>query len=193
MSYTFRGSLCGRLCEECEEQLSGVAIRLYRHAPNTNIAALAVADPNDTFVLLTDDQVNEKSGRMIAEATTGDDGTFTFSLGDEQKYAGEAFEVDVYCGTVPHRLPGHRKDPPPPRQFTITTYQPSWKRTGENEFVAVWRYCISSRFWCHIRSLFDAWVICGHLTACVDGTPIWARRSTPSTSTGCRMTRSDQA
>src|SRR4029077_2028707 len=32
---------------------------------------------------------------------------------------------------------------------------------------------ISSRFWCHIRSLFDAWVICGRLTACVDGTPIW--------------------
>jgi hypothetical protein len=171
MSYIFRGTLCGALCAEYKEQLSDVAVRLYRHRPDTNIAALAVANPNDTFALLTEDQVKEKSKLLIAEAKTDASGNFSFSLGEKQNYSGEAFEVDVYCGTVPHRIPGHKD--PTPRQFTITTYQPAWKRTGETEFVAVWNYCISSRYWCHIRGLFDAWVIFGRLTACVDGTPIW--------------------
>ena len=171
MSYIFRGTLCGALCGEYKEQLSDVIVRLYRHRADTNIAALAVANPNDTFALLTDDQVKEKSKLLIAEAKTDASGNFSFSLGEKQNYSGEAFEVDVYCGTVPHRIPGHKD--PTPRQFTITTYQPAWKRTGESEFVAVWTYCISSRYWCRIRALFDAWVIFGRLTACVDGTPIW--------------------
>jgi hypothetical protein len=171
MNYLFRGTLCGALCGDHTEPLSDVTVRLYRHLPDTNVAALAVASPNDTFTLLDEAQIGEKSKRLIAETRTDAQGGFSFNLGAEQRYGGEAFEVDVYCGTVPHRVPG-RKDPAP-RQFSITTYQPAWKRTGEADFVAVWNFCISQRFWCYIRSLFDAWVICGHLTACVDGSPIW--------------------
>ena len=171
MSYVFRGALCGALCGDCNEQLSDVIVRLYRHRPDINVTALAVANPNDTFALLNEDQIKDKSKLLIAETKTDANGSYSFNLGEKQKYGGEAFEVDVYCGTVPRRIPGHKD--PTPRQFTITTYQPAWKQTGENEFVAVWNFCISYRYWCYIRGLFDAWVICGRLTACVDGSPIW--------------------
>ena len=38
---------------------------------------------------------------MIAEINTDEGGNFTFELGDNERYNGEAFEVDIYCGTVP--------------------------------------------------------------------------------------------
>jgi len=170
MSYVFRGNLCGWLCPECREDLSDVTLRLYRNRPDQNVTALAVASPNDTLALLTDDQVKAKAGQLIAEAKTDASGNFSFTLGGDEKYEGGSFEVDVYCGTVPHRKPGRREVQP--RQFSITTLQPAWKQTGDNDFLAVWNYCIPYRFWCHLRSLFDAWVICGHLTTCQDGSPI---------------------
>ena len=170
MSYVFRGRLCGWFCAECREDLSDVTVRLYRNRPDQNVTALAVASPNDTLALLTDDQVKAKSKQLIAEAKTDAGGNFSFTLGGDQKYEGGAFEVDVYCGTVPHRVPGRREAQP--RQFSITTLQPAWKQTGERDFVAIWNYCIPYRFWCHLRWLFDAWVICGHLTTCTDGSPI---------------------
>lgn len=169
MSYIFRGSLCGWFCADCQEWLSGVVVRLYRHRSDANITALAVADPGDTLALLTDEQVKGKSSLLIAETTADENGNFSFNLGDEQKYKGEAFEIDVYCGTVPRLKPSRK--PPKPRQFSITTLQPSWKGVEDN-FVAAWRYCIPYRFWCYFRSLFDAWVICGHLTSCDDGSAI---------------------
>jgi hypothetical protein len=170
VSYTFRGNLCGKLCADCLEQLSDVTVRLYRNRADQNITALAVASPNDTLALLSDEQMKQKASQLVAETKTDAEGNFSFTLGREQKYEGGAFEVDVYCGTVPHRKPGRKQ--PPPRQFSITTFQPSWKQTGEGDFVAIWNYCIPYRFWCYLRSLFDAWVICGHLTSCVDGSPI---------------------
>jgi hypothetical protein len=170
MSFIFRGRLEGGLCSECCEFLSGVSVRLYRHAPGANITALAVASANDTLALLTDDQVQAKAGLLIAEATTDANGAFAFELGDAQAYRGDAFEIDVYCGTVPHRKAGARATAP--KQFSITTLQPAWKPAGDAGFVAIWQYCVPSRFWCWLRGLFDAWVICGRLTACEDGTPI---------------------
>src|SRR5215475_8186471 len=103
MPFIFRGRLDGGLCSECCESLSFVTVRLYRHAPDTNVTALAVASPSDTLVLLTDDQVQAKAGLLLAETKTDANGAFAFELGDKQSYRGEAFEVDVYCGTVPHR------------------------------------------------------------------------------------------
>jgi hypothetical protein len=170
MSYIFRGRLCGYLCEDCDEPLADVIVRLYRHRKDQDVTARAVAEPGMTLALVSDDEVKAKASSLIAEATTDADGNFSFELGSKQKYGGEAFEIDVYCGNVPRRKPGRRE--PPPRQFTITTLQPLWKQVGESDFIAAWRYCLPWRFWCYIRSLFDAWVICGRLVTCGEGTPI---------------------
>jgi hypothetical protein len=169
MNYTFRGRLCGYICEECSEPLSRVKVRLYRSRSEQNVTALAVAAPKDTFVVLTDEEAQAKASSLIAEVETDDSGQFVFELGEKQRYNGEAFEVDVYCGTVPHRPPGRKE--PTPLQFSITTLHPMWRETDEG-FVAGWDYCISQRYWCWILHKFDLWVICGRVVVCGTQTPI---------------------
>ncbi|HLG16875.1 MAG TPA: hypothetical protein VJH03_20585 [Blastocatellia bacterium] len=171
-AYTFRGRLCGLICPECIEPLSGVNVRLYRHTTEPNVAALAVASPKDTFAILTDDQVRAKASSLIAEAVTDANGNFAFELGSKQGYQGEAFEVDVYCGTVPRRKP--RPNPPPPVQFSITTVQPAWRGSAESGFAGGWEYCLPARYWCAIRARFGAWTICGRLSTCTGNAPIQA-------------------
>lgn len=159
--YRFVGTLCGYICEECRESLSGVKVRLYR--ASRDITQRASADPKDTFELISDEGAATRKGDLIAETATDEDGKFAFNLGADQKYSGEAFEIDVYCGTIPHRKP--TPTPPDPIQFSITTIQPQW-RQSEKGFVAAWEYCIPARYWCHIRGRFGAWTICGHVTIC---------------------------
>jgi hypothetical protein len=163
MAYIFRGKLCGLICAECPEPLANVTVRLYRSRDAQTVTALAVANPKETFALLTEEQVKAKAAALIAETGTDAAGNFSFTLDDNQGYKGEAFEVDVYCGTVP-RLKPHPQ-PPTPRQFSITTLQPRW-RQREDGFLAVWDYCLPYRFWCLIRGLFGAWTICGRLKTC---------------------------
>ena len=170
MNFQFKGRLCGYLCTDCEEYLSDVKVRLYRNRPDQNVTGLSVADPNDTLMLLDDAAVNQKASLLIAETTTQADGSFTFQLGPEQKYEGGAFEIDVYCGTVPHRKESPNR-PPRPVQFSITTLQPMWKRTDAGA-LAYWEYCIPARFWCDIRHRLGAWVICGHVVDCEKKTPV---------------------
>lgn len=169
MSYIFKGKLCGLICAECPEPMSDVKVRLYRSHKDQNVTALAVANPKDTFAILTDEMVRAKASSLIAEVQTDAEGNFIFDLGEKQRYGGEAFEVDVYCGTVPHRKPG--PNPPQPLQFSITTLQPMW-RQRETGFVAVWDYCLPYRFWCSIRGKFGAWTICGYVRHCATKAPI---------------------
>lgn len=169
MTYTFKGRLCGLICDECPEPLSDVFVRLYRHRVDQDVTTLAVASPKDTFAILTDDQVKAKASSLIAEATTDANGSFTFELGEKQRYNGEAFEVDVYCGTVPHRKPGRKT--PRPVQVSVTSLQPVW-RTTESGSVGAWEYCIPARYWCSVRLRFGAWTICGQVTVCETKDPV---------------------
>lgn len=167
MAYLFKGRLCGYICAECPEPLVNLKVRLYRIDERRNVAALAVANPKETFAILSDDQVQDKESRLLAEAETDAEGNFTFELGEN--YAGEAFEVDVYCGSVPRQKVGKKQ--PKPRQFTITTLQPRYRET-EAGFVAVWEYCLPYRFWCAVLALFDVWTICGRVTDCRTERPV---------------------
>ena len=170
MGYIFRGTLCGLICAECPEPMSDVKVRLYRSHKDQNVTALAVANPKDTFAILTDEMVKAKASSLIAEVQTDAEGNFIFELDEKQRYGGEAFEVDVYCGTVPRRKPA--PNPPQPPQFSITTLQPMW-RQRDSGFLAVWDYCLPYRFWCLVRARFGAWTICGRLRTCASPqTPI---------------------
>ena len=161
--YELLGRLCGYFCDECQTPLAGATIRLYRPAPGGNTTAMAVAHPKETFAILSDEQLAEKKSRLLAEAVIGDDGSFRVPLGGgKQAYAGEAFEVDVYCGTMPFKGP---VPPHPNVQFSVTTLQPMW-RQRENIAVAVFEHCLSSRYWCGVLARLGLWVICGRLTTC---------------------------
>ncbi|HUK88815.1 MAG TPA: carboxypeptidase regulatory-like domain-containing protein, partial [Blastocatellia bacterium] len=168
MSYIFKGRLCGFICDECPEPLSDVTVRLYRNRKDQDVTALAVANATDTFAILNDDQVKAKASSLIAETKTDANGNFAFELSD-RSYHGEAFEVDVYCATVPNRKPGRKT--PSPVQFSITTVQPRWRQT-DGGFVGAWEYCIPVRYWCAIRRRFGAWTICGRVTVCGTRDPI---------------------
>lgn len=168
-NYVFKGRLCGYICPECPEPLSNVKVRLYRHADDQPISALAAAAPKDTFTILSDKQVKAKESLLIAEVDTDSQGTFEFDLGEKQRYDGGAFEIDVYCGTVPHQIPS--KKPPKPLQFSITTLHPQWRET-EQGLVAAFDYCIPERNWCGVRAKFGAWTICGHVTVCKTKEPV---------------------
>lgn len=170
MGYTFRGKFCGLICPDCLEPLSHVLVRLYRSRDAQTVTALAVASPKETFAVLTDEQIKEKASALIAETKTDEEGNFTFELSDSERYNGEAFEIDIYCATVPRLKP--RSQPPAPLQFSITTLQPRWRQT-ETGFMAVWDYCVPHRFWCLVRGRFGAWTICGRLRTCASPqTPI---------------------
>ncbi len=165
--YTFKGRLCGYLCTQFSEPLANLEIKLYRVAAQHNVAALAVASPKETFAILNDRQVMEKEPLLLASATTDEQGNFNFAL--EGSYHGEAFEVAVYCATVPRQKMG--KKAPKARQFSITTLQPRYRRTEEG-FIAVWDYCLPHRFWCAVLVLFDVWTICGLVLDCKTRQPI---------------------
>ena len=166
MSYIFRGRLCGYICEQCHEPLANVRVRLYRTRQNQNVAALAVASPKDTFAILTADEVTEKEAALLGEFETNEAGEFVAELGEKQGYRGEAFEVDVYCGTVPGHKPG--PNPPPAVQFSLTVVQPLW-REREEGLVFGWDYCLPARLWCLIRGRFGVWIVCGRVTVCENG------------------------
>ena len=178
MSYIFRGNLCGYLCSDCSEPLYGVKVRLYQVNDARDVTAMAAANPDDTFHPVSDEEVGEKRGRLIAETTADEKGDFTFRLSAEDKYKGQAFEVDIWCPT------GYRKPPKPPRgdeesereagyQYHITTLQPFWRQDRRDEQAQsgsfYWNYCIPSKWWCRILALLDLWVICGQITTCKGG------------------------
>ncbi|MFL6256530.1 MAG: hypothetical protein ACJ74T_16110 [Pyrinomonadaceae bacterium] len=163
MPYIFKGKLCGYICPDCREPLSKVRVRLYRAGDDREVVARAVANPKDTFAILTAEQVDERSSRLIAEAETDAEGGFVFNLDKDEQYDGGPVEVDVYCETVPRAKPQRKESEPV--QFTITTLQPQW-REGEQARVAYWDYCVPARYWCLVRGRFRAWTICGKVVLC---------------------------
>jgi hypothetical protein len=169
MTYIFKGRLCGYICPDCPEPLSNVTVRLYRSRAQEAVTVLAAASAKDTFAILSDADVQAKVPSLIAETSTAADGSFTFELGERQKYNGEAFEIDVYCATVPYRKPGPK--PSQPLQFSITTLQPAW-RNSDAGLIAAFDYCVPVRYWCEFRRRFGAWTICGIVVDCKSGAPI---------------------
>src|SRR5581483_3839495 len=165
MAYVLKGRLCGFICDECQEPLANVTVRLYRPTGD-QAAALAAAHPSETLAILPDRQARAKSKELIGEAETDGAGRFTVELA--KGYDGGAFEIDVYCGTVPRPKIGRKAKPV---QFALTTLQPHW-RESEAGNVAAFEYCLPARFWCAVLRHFGVWTICGHLTTCADGAPI---------------------
>ena len=89
MPYTFRGRLCGYLCEGLEEPLSDTTIRLYRTGEHA--LSRATAAVKETFEVLDAEDVEEKANRLLTETTTDETGRFEVDLPDA--YEGGPVEV----------------------------------------------------------------------------------------------------
>ena len=171
MSYLFNGNLKALLCDKyCTEILAGVKVRLYRTAAlSTEVVVAAAASTKETFHQLSEDELKAKQNQLLAETLTDEQGNFSFSLGEREKYEGQAFDIDFVCGNVPRPKPYPKKLPE--LQFHITTLQPRWRQT-ERDFQATWVYVVPARWWCIIRAKFDAWVICGRVLDCKTQKPL---------------------
>lgn len=164
MSYQLNGRIIGWICDDCTEPLVGATLRLVRTADASHLSHQAAADPKLTATVLTEDQAHERESRLLAETVLAADGSFSVEIGSG--YEGEAFEVDIYCGT----LTGHPV-PPRPLTVTLTTLAPQWRERADVR-VAAWEYEIPFRYWCAIRGLFGWWTICGHVTVCDTDVPV---------------------
>jgi hypothetical protein len=162
MSFTIKGQLCGYLCRECIENLSGVNVRFYRPAElNQQVAEQIAADPKATLQVLSPEQIKAKKDRLIGETRTDEKGNYEFDF--PRGYDGGPVEIDVFLTEVPNqKIPTKNEKSV---QFALTTIQPKWRETNDG-MVFAWKYCINARFWCAVRALFDAWVICGYVTTC---------------------------
>jgi hypothetical protein len=170
MKYIIKGNLCGYLCEECTEPLSGIEVLLYLPWQKDRILVTALANAKETFRLVSKDEAKDRKKLLVATAKTDAEGNYEFVLDD--KFANTAFDIDFSCGTVPR---GPKKPPrKEPVQFHITTIYPQWRIDEKQKFsYYLWQYCVPYKWWCHIRGYyFDAWVICGILTQCETGAPI---------------------
>lgn len=169
-NYIFKGKLRAYICKECLDVLANVQVRLYRHRSDQDVPGLVAAVPKHTFAVLSDDDVKAKDQYLIAEVRTDQNGEFTFQINTENnKYSGEAFEVDVRMTTMPGRDPDAKQIPV---QFTITSLKPEWIQEGNNYATAYWDYIISARYWCYLLAYFDLWVICGKFVTCEGKKPL---------------------
>lgn len=167
-----KGRLLGRLCEDCEENVSQVKVRLYLPEKRTNVEGALAASEKETFRLLTPQEVKEKEGRLVGEGMTEDSGEFLIEL--KRDYADSALEFDFECGTVPKGALPPKKFPI--RQFHVTTFYPKWDAEGQataDTRIGQYSYTIPNRWWCEIKGrYFDVWTICGKLVDCKTGKPL---------------------
>jgi hypothetical protein len=182
MSFTLRGVLSASVCEDCPISLEGAVVRIYATLPDQGVTARAAADPRHTFRLFhhadSGDQaaLEAAHGALLGEAAIGADGGYSVELAGS--YAGDAVDIDLYCGT----LSGHV--PPRPVQVALTTLQPAWRSVGVadakagNE-VAAFDYAMPPRLTCATLGRLGLWVICGRVTVCgtdqvVEGATVYA-------------------
>jgi hypothetical protein len=160
MSFKFNGVLHGRFCDgDCTEPLFGVTVLLYRASGKP-----APSDPEP----LDAAAIEEKQARLLGSAKADESGAFSVEIGPNSRYESGPVEVDVRCDSVPGLRDNRRKEPV---QLTLAEVDPKWEQSRVGSFFD-WRYEVPARLWCHVRSLFDAWVICGHLRSCKDKVPI---------------------
>lgn len=169
MKNIFKGTLKGYLCEECSELLSKVEVLLYLPY-REDVVNTAVANPKETFHLVTKDEAKKREKFLIAKTTTDELGNFEFNI--DEKYMNAAFDIDFVCGNVPPNFPKPKGGEP--IQFHITTLLPEWRSNtdlGYNFFN--WEYPISAKWWCYIKGYyFDVWTICGRLLNCETKAPL---------------------
>jgi len=161
MSHTFRGHLCGRLCEDCIEYLGNVTLKLYRLRDDQPPAQLAVANPKYTLRRLTGDEIKGKKKSLLASGKTDANGNFNVDMPDD--YDGGPFEIDVCVD----QMPGQKEPMAKRIQASLTVLQPEWRRR-DDRLIAIWHYCIPQRFWCWLRERLGLYVICGRVVDCRD-------------------------
>ena len=172
MRYTINGRLCGHICPDQHEPIYPGAVRLYRLPDNDEVNDDSPVNEDqtrvvETFKTMSDDEIRSLESRYIGEIDLEQDGGFSFEGIDEKQdsYFGGPFIIHVRVEGVQ----GQPDSDTAPVQARLATVYPVWDRTQDGQIVNLDPFCVSEAFWCSIRKLFDAWVICGTVTDCETG------------------------
>ena len=164
MPHVLKGRLCGYMCDDCNEPLAGLIVRIYRPLATDKSAKRAVAASPEALTFLSDDDVKAKADRLIAEVQTDAYGNYEANL-ERGRYDGGPIEIDLYCRTVPRKKVVDVKAV----QVPITIWQPKW---DDEPIPLVWDHCLRPHWWCGILAWFGVWTVCGRLTTCEGAVPI---------------------
>lgn len=168
MKYTFDGNLRGIVSPGIDEPVADATVRLYRTDEGPELAARVAARPKQTSAIIDEQRVEAKAGRLLAEADTDGEGSFSVAVdGDSANYDGEAVELDVRLTGVP----GEHDPDAGPVQVTVTTLQPEWRKAEDGARFGL-EHSFSRGLWCAIRAQFGGRVIYGQLTFCADDQPV---------------------
>ncbi|MGI9551198.1 MAG: hypothetical protein ACR2MT_08370 [Aurantibacter sp.] len=166
MGFIIKGNFCGYLCRDCRESLSNVLVKVYAPQKEELGSDRIVANPKYTYKVLDEKAVATKEKYLLGQGKTDDAGNYEIAL--DKSYQGGPVVIDIEVSKVP----GQKSEVDRTVQFTVTTLQPAWRGQGDDYYYS-WKHCLSYQFWCAIRALFDAWVICGYIKSCEDNeTPL---------------------
>ncbi len=151
LNYIVKGFLAGQLCGNGREPLRKVTVKLYatENGPTSS-------DERYSFVVLSDQIVEDKEPHLIGEGTTDAQGNYEINL--LGPYNDGPIALDLFISKIPNH------DTPLDKgvQLSVTVLHPVWRDEAEGN-VYSWNYCFSYSVWSGIRTMFDAWVLCGHL------------------------------
>ena len=169
MAYHLSGKIYGFICRECRWPLWGVVLRVYSAVEDERIGERIAARPKYEAASVDEQEVETRSGRLLAEATVDKDGGFDLAFDPKADYRGGPVEIEL-------RMEGlaridERTCKMPPRQVHLTTLQPDWTdRQGDR--VAVWDHFLPAGRWCRFLCWYDIWAICGRVTICDTDEPL---------------------
>ncbi len=170
MSYILKGSLKGAFCNDCIYPVTNTSIKVYKPMDAATTTALASAAIKETFHQVPEADLKAKQKLLLGEGALNQNGEFEVVI-NEKGYDGGAVDIDWYCGNSPIPI-GPRPKKEENLQFHITTLQPMWRSSNDQNSVASFSYVVPSKWFCKVLGLFDIWIICGHVTNCQTGQPV---------------------
>ena len=161
MNYILKGTLNALAWEDCIESLPNVIVKIYDVKDRANLDDLLIKGKKSILVLDSEEMQHEKEKHLLGEGLTNINGNFEIGL-DTEKYHGGAFEIAIYCASVPGQKNGtdHHKS----IEFVVATLLPTWEVT-QGIMISHWNYELPFGFWRYILSLFDVWVIYGKVVS----------------------------
>lgn len=171
MKYRIEGALGAYLSADIDRPLVGVTVRLYETEPGEETTRAVAARRKESFR----SRDESTTAGLLGSGTTDAEGEFDITIGetgdyDEKAaadYDGEAVRFDVLVTAVD----GHEGEPV---QTTLTTEQPRWGKSTDEDAVARGRldYTLNEKEWCYLLEELGIWVVAGRVTDRETGDPL---------------------
>lgn len=136
------------------EDLDQALVKIYLPAKDTPAIDETIPEKKYPLEVLDEKAIKAKKKYLIGEGETDALGNYTIQLSAEYQKGPVEINIEVF------KVPNQKSRVDKTVQFVVTTLQPVW-RGDQNEFSYNWNYSLPGRFWCGIRSQFDAWTIFG--------------------------------